>query len=243
MELSREHYYRHWRQRLAWLQHYLKVRFKHKERPTVLRLSKFIPAGGVVVDVGAHFGYLSKEFCRIHNGSCKVYCFEPVEYTYSILSRIMAAYPNAVIENIALSDKAGTERISIPVKESGNLGIGLSHFGAETLRDYIIEPINTVPLDDYVKRHNIERLDFIKCDVEGAEWLVFKGGSQSLDKFRPVIYTELKDAATQRLGYRAQEFFSFLIDKGYRAHTLDTQGVAHRVESYTDEVEDYLFLP
>jgi FkbM family methyltransferase len=208
-----------------------------------LRLSKFIPEGGVIFDVGAHFGYLSKEFCRIHDGSCKVYCFEPVEYTYSILSRIMAAYPNAVIENIALSDKAGTERISIPVKESGNLGIGLSHFGAETVRDYIIEPIRTVMLDDYVHRHGLERLDFIKCDVEGAELLVFKGGSQSLDRFRPVIYTELNDSFTQRLGYRAEDLFSFLRGKGYRPHVMDANDAAHTIENYTAEVEDYLFLP
>jgi FkbM family methyltransferase len=243
MELSREHYYKHWRQRLAKLQHYLKSRFKHKERPRVLLLSKYIPEGGVVFDVGAHFGYLAKEFCRIHDGSCKVYCFEPVEYTYSILSRVMSAYKNAVIENIALSDKEGTERISIPVKESGNLGIGLSHFGTETVRDYIIEPINTVTLDGYMQSHNIERLDFIKCDVEGAELLVFKGGTQSLDKFRPVIYTELNDTFTQRLGYRAQDFFSFLTSKGYRPHMLDANGNAHGIESYTAEVEDYLFLP
>ncbi len=243
MELSREHYYRHWRQRLAWLQHFLKVRFKHKERPRVLRLSNFIPPGGVVFDIGAHFGYLAKEFCRIHNASCKVFCFEPVEYTYSILSRIMAAYPNAVIENIALSDREGTERISIPVKESGNLGIGLSHFGAETVRDYIIEPITTVTLDGYMQSHKIERLDFIKCDVEGAELLVFKGGSQSLDKFRPALYFELNDVYTKRLGYRAQEVFSFLTGKGYRPHRLDAKGNAQAIESYVAEVEDYLFLP
>jgi FkbM family methyltransferase len=243
MELSRERHYRHWRQRFAWLQHYLKVRFKHKDRPIVSRLSKFIPVGGVVIDVGAHFGYLSKEFCRIHRSSCKVYCFEPVEYTFSILSRIMAAYPNTVIEKIALSDKTGTENISIPIKESGNLGIGLSHFGVETVRDFIIEPINTMPLDDYVRINKIERLDFIKCDVEGAELLVFKGGAQSLSRFRPAIYTELNDKFTQRLGYSAQEAFTFLIELGYRAHELDTQGVAHPLESYTTGVGDYLFLP
>jgi len=243
MELSREHYYRHWRQRLAWLQHFLKARLKHKDRPTVDRLSKFIPSGGVIFDIGAHFGYLAKEFCRIHGGSCKVYCFEPVEYTYSILSRVMAGYPNAIVENFALSDAEGTIPISIPVKESGNLGIGLSHFGAELRRDFIIEHIRTETLDSYVRHQDIQRLDFIKCDVEGAELLVFKGGSESLERFRPAIYTELEDSYTQRLGYQAQEVFAFLTMKGYRPHVLDEQGCVHAVDGYTDGVGDYLFLP
>lgn len=228
---------------MSWMHHFLKARFRHKERPRVDRLAEFIPRGEVVLDVGAHFGYMAKEFCRIHDGTCSVYCFEPVEYTYSILTRVMAGYGNAVLENFALSNREGVEQISIPIKESGNLGIGLSHFGRGVGRDYIVESIRTRTLDDYARAHDLSRVDFIKCDVEGAELLVFNGGAGTLDRFRPTIYTEVQDSFTQRLGYRAHDLFSFLAAKGYRAHVLQDDGEVREVAGYVEDVHDYLFCP
>lgn len=243
MELSREKIYGSWRQKLAWLQHFLKARFNDKEKPRVLQLSAFIPNGGVVFDVGAHFGYLAKEFCQIHGGQCSVYCFEPVSYTHSILARVMRKYENARVENFALSNTTGQIDITIPVKESGNLGIGLSHFGAEASnRNHIIERINTVLLDDYVSTQQIKRLDFIKCDVEGAELFILQGAAAAIDAHRPAIYLELNDKMTARLGYATSAVFAFLGDKGYDAFTLDAAGALHPVTAVVNGADDYLFL-
>jgi FkbM family methyltransferase len=243
MELSREEIYGSWRQKLAWLQHFLKARFNDKEKPRVLQLSAFIPPGGIIFDVGAHFGYLAKEFCQIHGGQCAVYCFEPVSYTHSVLVKVMRNHANARVENFALSNEKGQVRITIPVKESGNLGIGLSHLGAEaSSRDYITELINTVRLDDYALAQQIEHLDFIKIDVEGAELLVLQGGTASIDAYHPAIYCELNEQMTARLGYATEDVFKFLSDKGYGAFTLDSSGKLHTVKGVVDGEVDYLFL-
>jgi FkbM family methyltransferase len=243
MELSREKIYGSWRQKLAWLQHFLKARFNSKERPRVLQLAAFIPPGGVIFDVGAHFGYLAKEFCQIHGNQCSVYCFEPVSYTHSILVKVMRNHANAHVENFALSNQKGQIKITIPVKESGNLGIGLSHFGGESSsRDYITELIDTVRLDDYVLDQQIDRLDFIKCDVEGAELFVLQGASTSIDAYHPAIYCELSDKLTARLGYSTEAVFKFLNDKGYGAFILDSSGKPLPVTSVVDGADDYLFL-
>lgn len=244
MELSRDKQYKRWRQRLAWVQHYLKARFNDKEKGRVLLLSKYVKndSGAVIFDVGAHFGYLAKEFCQLRP-QAKIHCFEPVEYTRSVLVRVMKPYRNSVIEDFAFSDTNGFVDISIPVKESGNLGIGLSHFGSELARDYIIEKIKTVRLDDYVTDQGISRLDFIKCDVEGAELLVFKGGASTIVKFRPVVYAEILDQHTRRLGYAAQEIFDFFTEISYRSYVMDKTGGLVEVTSTMDGAEDYLFLP
>lgn len=244
MELSRDKQYKRWRQRLAWIQHYLKARFNHKEKGRVLLLSKYVApdAGAVVFDVGAHFGYLAKEFCRLRP-QARIHCFEPVEYTRSVLVRVMKPYGNAVIEDFALSDTNGWVDISIPIKSSGNLGIGLSHFGAEVARDYIVEKIRTVRLDDYVADQGIPRLDFIKCDVEGAEFLVFKGGVSAIEKFRPVVYAEILDRHTRRLGYAAQDIFDFFSERNYRSFVMGSAGELVEVFGTKDGAEDYLFLP
>jgi FkbM family methyltransferase len=242
MELSRQKVYRHWRQRLSWWQHFLKAYFKHKERPRVERLAAVIPTNAVIFDVGAHFGYLAKEFARIHEASCQVYCFEPVSYTHSILKRVMKKHVNATLEFFALSDGIGKIDITIPVKPSGRLGIGLSHFGSEHDWDYITEPISTNTLDNYVRSNGLKRLDFIKIDVEGAELLVLKGAAKSLEDMRPVVYCEVESRWTQRMGYQPSELFQFMKEKSYLPYVLEGNGLV-LVEGYQEEFGDYLFLP
>lgn len=243
MELSREAVYSNWRQRLAWVQHYLKARYNPKERPRVLQLSRFIPEGGVIFDVGAHFGYLAKEFCAIHGGSCKVHCFEPVSYTRSILQRVVGRFGNVRIDARALSNQAGNVRISIPVKESGRLGIGLSHFGDEMRRDYIVEQVETLTLDAYMDEQAVPRLDFIKCDVEGAELLVLQGAEHALARHRPVVYCELNTHLAARMGYQPERVFDFLSERGYTAFILDAAGEKQAVTGVVAGADDYLFLP
>lgn len=230
------------RQKLAWWMHFLKARLRNKEQARIDWLGQYIPAGGVIIDVGANFGYFAKAFSRLHGGSCRVYCFEPVSYNYSILSRVMRGYANATLEKLALSSSECDIEIHIPIKKSGRIGPALAHLGAEKQRDYIAETIHAVTLDAYVAQHAIPRLDFIKCDVEGAEKLVLEGGRQSLARHRPAIYCEISDAYSKRLGYSAKETFDLLGSLGYRAYwTASDHSRIAPVAGY-EKVADYLFL-
>ena len=243
MELPKEPVYSHWRQRIAWWQHYFKARYNPKERPRVRQLAGFIPEGGVIFDIGAHFGYLAKEFAVIHGGSCEVHCFEPVPYTRSILERVVDRFGNVRVESRALSNQAGLMKISIPVKESGRLGIGLSHFGDELQRDYIVEPVETLTLDAYVDEQGMTQLDFIKIDVEGAELLILQGAEVTLAELQPLVYCELAPALTARMGYPPEAVFDFLAGFGYRAAVVDAAGHKQPVEGLVAGAEDYLFYP
>jgi hypothetical protein len=40
-------------------------------------------------------------------------------------------------------------------------------------------------LDDFVKEHNIERVDFIKIDTEGSEREIIKGARETIKNFKP----------------------------------------------------------
>lgn len=205
-------------------------------------LSSFFEPSSVIFDVGAHFGYLSKEFCKVHHKTCSVHAFEPVQYTRSILTKVAGHYPNLRIVDAALSDQSGATEISIPVKGSGKLGIGLSHFGAESRYDYILEPIRTITMDEYVSEAGLKRLDFIKCDVEGAELLVFKGAGQTLARYKPTIYCELSRSYTTRLGYDPEEVFTYLESLSYRGYGLSDEGNQHALNQYSPDVLDYLFI-
>jgi hypothetical protein len=62
---------------------------------------------------------------------------------------------------------------------------------------------------------NVERLDFIKIDVEGLEYSVLKGGEKTLRKNKPTILLELDDNNLLENDASAKILIKFLIDLGY----------------------------
>ncbi|MBC7511992.1 MAG: FkbM family methyltransferase, partial [Ferruginibacter sp.] len=55
----------------------------------------------------------------------------------------------------------------------------------------------TVSIDDFVRLNKIEKVDFIKMDIEGAEPLALKGSIETIKRFRPKLaiatYHSMKD--------------------------------------------------
>ena len=89
--------------------------------------------------------------------------------------------------------------------------------GAWVSRQGNSEPeLNTYPgicvntLDHYVETHNIGEIALIKCDVEGAELLVFKGGAKCLRRIVPMLLLECYEPWTEDFGYKARDLFAFL---------------------------------
>jgi len=231
------------KQKFAKFIHRLKATFRTKERKRCQALGGYFPESSVVFDVGGHFGYFSKEFAILHKGSCQIHAFEPTSYNYSILNKVCSTYKNIILNNFAFSDQNGHTTINIPVKEKGKIGPGLAHFGDEQNRDYISETIKTVTLDQYVTDRKLTRLDFIKCDVEGAELLVFKGSEESLSRFKPVVFAEIGEEFTRRMGYEPGELIDLFLKRGYRAHMLSEKLILSEELDHYVRCSDYLFLP
>ena len=241
-QLDSDVIYRSLGQRIARQIHLYKARFRPKERPRVEWLSQFIPEGGVILDIGAHFGYFSKEFSRLHHGSCTIIAFEPMAYNAGILAVVTAKLPNVTVVNRALSDSNSVLDLAIPVKEQGKIGPGLAHLGAEDHRDFIVQSVETLRLDDYINDSQLTRVDFIKIDVEGAELPALKGAAVTIERYKPVIFAEVCRDFTKRLGYMPEDLFYFLAKAGYSAHRVNEQDLTmHPVLNYED-VGDYLFI-
>ncbi len=228
------------KQKSRWLLHYLKVKYKTKERKRSLALASFVKNNGTIVDVGAHLGYLTKEFARAHNGSLQVIAFEPGDYCLSILRRITGKLSNVTIVPRALSDREGEIELKTPIKPSGLLGIGTSHIGNDDGVEYVPSIIRTIKLDDYVEENNIAGIDLLKVDVEGAEFQVLKGAEKTIQRFRPIWYLEVDATMTARMNYRPDELFQFLHGYGYLAYTMDNDGNLTPVEGYQG-AGDYFF--
>ena len=70
-------------------------------------------------------------------------------------------------------------------------------------------------LDDIVREVGVTRVDAVKIDVEGAEFLVLKGAVEILDRYRPVLSVELLDQGLKSMGSSVAEVTAFLRSHGY----------------------------
>jgi FkbM family methyltransferase len=216
------------RARLAWCAHFWKAATQQHHRAHAPLFRRFVPHDGVVFDVGAHAGQFAKLFAGIARDGT-VYAFEPGGYALSILRRVVALkrLRNVEICPFGLSDRARTETLHVPVKRSGSLGFGLSHFGAET-RASVAETVTLTTIDAFAAERKLARLDFIKADIEGWEMRMLAGSAAAIARFRPALLLEVQAAHLARAGDTPAALWDFFARLGYEARHVreDRAGLA-----------------
>jgi FkbM family methyltransferase len=229
-----------WPARFDWLAHLGKAMFQshHGELDPVL--GPYIPKDAVVFDVGAHAGQMAKLFARLAPTG-KVYAFEPGSYALSVLRPGIWASGFSQIEIVplGLSDAPGTAILHMPVKKHGGYGFGLSNLSADNSGQTVADEVKLTTLDAFVAERGLERLDFIKVDVEGWEAQFLKGAMASVARFRPVIMMEVVADFLARAGTAPSDIFGPLSALGYSARHM----VTGRVSREFEQDGDYLFLP
>ena len=96
-------------------------------------------------------------------------------------------------------------------------------------------------LDAVVAALELDRVDFIKADVEGWEVRLLHGGADTLRRFRPRLLLELASDHLARAGDRLDDAFAFLGKLGYAAFELAPGG--ELVPVTTRHNGDFWFIP
>lgn len=143
--------------------------------------------GDHVADVGAHVGSHTLALAALVGESGMVRAFEPEPTTYRLLldnigANLKLGEVLLDVRNCGLGDRE--QVIESPLPDHRNPGgyslLANGLIGSET------QKIQLRALDDL----GIERLDFIKADVEGAELSVLRGGQETIARCRPILYVE-----------------------------------------------------
>lgn len=209
--------------------------------PTIARL---VPSDAVVFDVGAHAGQYTKLFARAAAGG-RVYSFEPGSYARSILRTVVWLHglANLTVLPMALGAASGLDTLTVPVKRRGSLGFGLSHLGApqDRWQEVAQELVSLTTLDTVVAALGLDRVDFIKADIEGWELRLLHGGEDMLRRFRPRLMIELSSGHLARAGDSLDDAFAYMAELGYAAFELEPDW--HLVPASTDHDGDFWFIP
>lgn len=75
--------------------------------------------------------------------------------------------------------------------------------------------IPTLAIDDYVLQQEIDRIDAIKLDIEGAEADALTGMRKAIETFSPALFLEVHPRQLEEFGKTAQEVLRPLFDLGY----------------------------
>ena len=121
------------------------------------------------------------------------------------------------------------------------LGHSLAHLEADSDTNYVSRPVTITTIDHFAHEANFVRLDFIKCDVEGAELSVFEGGSSTIERFKPTILAEIYKAWLARYHTQVNQIKDFFGRLGYQAFRLNDTELL-QVGSI-DQDGNYFFIP
>jgi len=122
--------------------------------------------GDVVFDVGGCFGETAIYFSRFCGNAGKVFTFEPHAYFFSHLKHNVVNFPAIQPVNVGLGSEPAEITMSFNAKTS-------------------CATITTI--DRFVESSNLQRVDFIKMDIEGIERDALKGATNTLKKMRPKL--------------------------------------------------------
>lgn len=142
--------------------------------------------GDFVVDGGGFVGETAVRFSVAVGTAGKVYCFEPVyEHIQIIKQNIIAnKLDNIVIMPYGLFD---VNQENQPIMIGTHLMPTGSNAAISIHNNPDITKFPLAVLDDLVHNGTIERVDFIKMDIEGAEMEALRGAEDTIRKFKPKL--------------------------------------------------------
>jgi FkbM family methyltransferase len=207
---------------------------RHSREPEMALIRSLVANGSAVADIGANVGVYTKELSSAVGAKGKVYAFEPLLENYDILTALLSKgrMNNVIPFRAALGSRVTESEIVIP-EMKGFLGLYWAHL-AQPGDNGRREKVDVLTLDELAKRQVITHLDFVKCDVEGGELEVLRGGLDLVRSCRPAWLMEVSRET-------CRDVFGLFSELGYQAFVYSDRLIP--VDGYRDrEFSNYFFL-
>lgn len=198
-----------------------------------------VQEGDVVLDIGANLGWTMRLMSSLVGARGHVHAFEPMPHTYGNLKLNAESAPmrNVSIYRVAASDREGQTLIYTATEHETALATMRT---PDTDAKQASFQVTTSRLDKLLT--HVDRLDFVKIDVEGAEHLVIKGMTDLLHRHRPVLAIEVTDAWLRKLGSSSSDLLSHVRALGYSIHRLGADQLME-VDSDVIDQTDIVCVP
>jgi len=169
-----------------------------------------LPENSFIIDCGAHIG-LSVIYLKNICPTARIICFEPDEKNFSLLQKNILSHH---LENVDAKQEAiWDENTSLNFIQDGNMG---SKIG-ETTSSHAVT-VKAARLKDYLD----EKVDFLKMDIEGAEYKVLKDISEKLENVEKMF---IEYHGTFNQNKELLEIFEIILKKGFKFYIKEAASV------------------
>jgi FkbM family methyltransferase len=194
--------------------------------------------GAVVIDCGANQGIYTCAFGALVGPNGLVYAFEPQAYAVEALLQNVRlnGFPHVSVEQTAISNANGTAILDV---SSGPVCASIVKNAGR--RETISVP--TVSLTSFAERVDLQQLDLIKMDIEGAEYDALVGASPIIVRFKPTIVLEAApNDISLPVEKRWDAIVKLLTSYGYAMHRFNDVGRLERTDQLSDFDPNVVFL-
>jgi FkbM family methyltransferase len=177
-----------------------------------------IEMGNIVVDVGANIGLHTLNMARIVGNTGQVFAFEPDPSNFEILKKNVKInnYKNIILEQKAVGDKHGRTTLY----QSDHPGKHRIFPQTEQAKSQV--QVELTNLDNYFDSDMIDKINFIKIDVEGLEFSVLKGMKNILKNSKKIkILFEFMPENTMEVGFTPIELLNYLTSNNFKLYCMD----------------------
>lgn len=188
--------------------------------PNVTKIfQQYVKPGMHVIDIGANIGYFTMLCAKLVGSQGRVLAVEPNVENGRLLvaSRDANSFGQVNVLLSAVGDKTDV----LALNGSGSNGVTATLQSGQSLETKRLIPC--VRLDDVL--HDWNRVDFVKIDIEGAEYRALTGMINTLRKFRPIIVSEFSPNLIGWISSVTPEtYLKFLMDLGYQISIITPEG-------------------
>ena len=196
------------------------------EPSTLREYGRLVNEGDTVFDIGANIGAHTLPLAKLVGRHGVVAAFEPTDYAFEKLRRNLGLNPIlahrvTAVQALLVGSAEDQKPDAIPsswslIEPSLSENIHPVHKGTYNS----LSGAKVIQLDQWVEENNIDRLDFVKIDVDGFEVDVLEGARKTLKRFRPQIMMEFAPYVFRERGRTFNELITFLRQEGYHAREV-----------------------
>jgi FkbM family methyltransferase len=191
----------------------------------------------IFFDIGANVGWYTINLAKMFE-NVKFLAFEPIPMTFEKLkSNVEMNLVNVDLHNFGFSNQEKELTFYYYPEGSGNASA--ANLSESVSVQNISCPVKK--LDNFTVENSLN-VDFIKCDVEGAELFVYQGGIDTLKKNKPIIFTEMLRKWSAKFDYHPNDIINLLREIGYRCFTVKEDKLSEFVEMNEHTKETNFFF-
>jgi FkbM family methyltransferase len=179
---------------------------------TIKWLRENLSPGDFVIEVGANIGAHSLIISKIIGQNGRLEAFEPTNYAFKKLQTNFLLNPalkqNTNLHKLYVSNAVKKKSIH---KVRSSWVVNKSHIAANKMDEEYSGEI--IILDEFFR--NLDRLDFLKIDVDGFDFKVLEGAKNIIQRFRTIVFIELSEVDLNKNNNSVSDIISYFNDINY----------------------------